>query len=501
MTTTNTVARFADMHSGFKLVDRRDIALPFFELTLDVMAERRQELPVIDEYVLRFASLGLGGLSDLTGLLGLEPAVVQRSVLALLQADHVDYQPGQDGRVVELTTSGRLVLEERMQEVPERMEVRMGFDRLLWKLSPRWMTHFENPRFFKDGAATLIKPIRGRRPELNDVEMAVLNKAMQEVPVRRREQTEIDIVQVLDVGARTKLLRAEMLIFIADDDSAIRASFIIDDHHSPDHDRAFVGAGGLSRIGIELADPENAKAEVLQLPDAVEALRPSSLEVATVEKRLRAATRMLEDTIVGADLAEVIEGVASEPVSSTRDRLRSREQELELVRSELEEAKRAQLALPIRSIQTFEHPELLTVALATATSRFLLIAPWIKTEVVNDSFIRSLRTLCEKGVPVHIGYGFQEYEDQKNDAEALKRLTYLANKHDNFVFSKLGNTHAKVLVWEDTMVVTSFNWLSFQGDRYRKYRQEEGTLINVKDFVDAEYERHSSNIVDSQTGF
>lgn len=44
------------------------------------------------------------------------------------------------------------------------------------------------------------------------------------------------------------------------------------------------------------------------------------------------------------------------------------------------------------------------------------------------------------------------------------------------------------------MIVTSFNWLSFRGDSGRKYRQEEGTLIRHKEYVDAEYERHRARI-------
>ena len=63
-----------------------------------------------------------------------------------------------------------------------------------------------------------------------------------------------------------------------------------------------------------------------------------------------------------------------------------------------------------------------------------------------------------------------------------------------FQFSRLANTHAKILIWDAEMVVTSFNWLSFRGDSGRKYRQEEGTLIRHRDYVDVEYERHRARI-------
>lgn len=496
MTTSSdkAVVRFGDLHVGFKLVDRQDVALPFFELRLDVMAEKRQKLPVIDEYVLRFADLGLRSSADVTGILGIDPAVVQGAVLSLLQADHVDYVPAVAGREIRLTESGATVLQERMRHVPERSELRLGFDRLLWRLSPRWTNGLENPRVFRDNDVRLLKPIRGRRPELSDIEMGALNRSLAELPTRRREQTDIDIVQLLDIGARTKYLRAEMLIFVADDQSSMRASFIIDGHHSAEHDRAFVNAGGLARLDIELADSARPDEETLRLPPELEALRSPPSELRELEERVRSATRALDEAVVGAEVAEVTEGVTSSATSSTRERLRSREAELEQLRTELEQLNLKQKAIPIRAIQTYEHPDLLEEALAGATDRFLLIAPWVKNEVVTDVFIKALRALCERGIPIHIGYGFKRNDVEKNDAEALKRLNYLANKHDNFVVRELGNTHAKVLIWDDTMVVTSFNWLSFLGDRRRQYRQEEGTFIGVGSYVDTEYERHKLTI-------
>ncbi len=494
--TTNSdkaVVRFGDLHVGFKLVDRKDVGLPFFELRLDVMAEKRQELAVIDEYVLRFADLGLRSSAEVTGILGIDSAVVQGAVLSLLQADYVDYVPTGAGREIRLTESGTTALQERMRQVPERTELRIGFDRLLWRLSPRWTNDLENPRTFLDNDVQQLKPIRGRRPELSDIDMAGLNRSLAELPTRRRDKTDIDIVQLLDIGARTKCLRAEMLIFVADDQSSMRASFIVDGHHSAEHDRAFVNAGGLARLGIELADPTRPDEEILRLPPELEALRSPASELRELEQRLRSATRRLDEAVVGAEVAEVAAGVTAGVASSTRERLRSREAELEELRTEIEQLNLKQKAIPIRSIQTYEHPELLEEALSNAKRRFLLIAPWVKNEVVTDVFIRSLRGLCERGIAIHIGYGYNRNEGE-SDAEALKRLNYLAKKHDNFVLKELGNTHAKVLVWDDCMVVTSFNWLSFLGDRRRRYRQEEGTFIGVRSYVDTEYERHQFTI-------
>lgn len=486
--------RFETLHPGFTLVDYEQVGLPFFELRLDVMALKRSELAVVDEYVLRLADIGLRRSEEIEGLLGLQEAIVRRSVLALLQADLVDYPPSALGREVRLSASGKAALEERIQDVPERTEVRIGFDRLLWKLSPRWMNEWDNPRRFKDSGVRLIPPRRKRRPDLEEVDMVGLNRELSELPTgRRSKQTDVDVVQLLSLGARTKYLPALMLVFIADDQSAIRVSFIVDEHHSPEHDRAFEDVDGLQRLGIELDDPASIEADRTQLPVELEGLRSPQEEVADLDRRLKETTRALETAVAEADVAEVAEDVRrADP--STRDRLKDREQEVESLRAELEALKAHRAALPIRSIPTFEHRNLLEEALEVTSKRLLIIAPWIRNAVVDEAFIVSLRRLAKRGVTIHIGYGIKRADVEGHDGEALARLSKLASEQKKLTLTELGDTHAKILIWDDDMVVTSFNWLSFRGDRGRKYRQEEGTLIREKSYVDAEYERHRDRI-------
>ena len=143
---------------------------------------------------------------------------------------------------------------ERQEQVPERIEVRIGFDRLLWKLSVRWMEGLENTKTFKQLDSRLVPPRLNRRPEYGDVDIGRLNRAILSIPNSGGSEKSPNIVQILDVGARTKYLPALLLVFVANDQSAIRGSFVVDEHHSADHDRAFADVGGLDRMGIDLAD-------------------------------------------------------------------------------------------------------------------------------------------------------------------------------------------------------------------------------------------------------
>lgn len=90
-------------------------------------------------------------------------------------------------------------------------------------------------------------------------------------------------------------------------------------------------------------------------------------------------------------------------------------------------------------------------------------------------------------VTIAHGYGT---DDSGSDKLALTKLRSLAYRFDNFTLARLGNTHAKILIFDGHWVNTSFNWLSFRGDPDRTYRMEEGTMVSIQSRVDQEYEKY-----------
>ena len=487
--------RLAGLHAGFTLVEFEEVGLPFFELRLDVMAQKRHELPIIDEFIMHLAHSGLHSSGDIGGMLGLDPALVQRSVVSLLQSDYIDYPIRSGGREVVLTQLGTKVLEERMDQVPVRAELHIGFDRLLWKLSTTWMRDWEGLSSFKQLGARVIPARRNRRPKLEDVDLPTLNRMLEGLPHARRAQIDYDVLQILNLGARTKVLPALMLVFVADDHSTARASFAIDGHHSPEHDRAFEDVNGLTRLGIRPADPASLDQDRPDLPDDLEALQPEPATTDALAERRRAAKVALDTALAEAAVDELASTAVQQPAGSRRPA--SGEGLIEKLQRELENVEAQEEALPLRPISTFEHRLLLEDAIANARQRLLVISPWIRSSVVDTRFLERLDHLCVSGVRVHIGYGIRKNDVEGHDEPAIKALTKLARRHMNLVVRDMGNTHAKVLVWDDRMVLTSFNWLSFRGDPHRRYRQEAGIFVGERSYVDREYERHRTEIESS----
>jgi hypothetical protein len=364
---------------------------------------------------------------------------------------------------------------------------------MLWKLSARWMRFWENPKTFKDTGSQQVPVRLKRRPDAAEIDAATVNTVLKELPTTRREETDLDVLQVLNVGTRTKYLPALMLVFVADDQSAIRASFIVDAHHSSEHDQAFADIDGLKRLGISLADPQSINEDRPALSDELEALRPESDQVEELIKQYNRTATALHTAVAKADVAEVADSVFRHD-QSTRQQLAEREREVQVLRQELESLQAQRDSLPLRPISTFEHRMLLEDALDRTQKRLLLISPWINSEVVDREFASSLERLARSGVIIHIGYGIGPNDRKDLDKPALERLSKLASRYRNFTFNELGYTHAKILIWDNSLVVTSFNWLSFKGDRNRAYRQEEGTLILDAKYVEQEYLRYRGDV-------
>ncbi|MBA5846870.1 S1 RNA-binding domain-containing protein [Gordonia amicalis] len=134
-----------------------------------------------------------------------------------------------------------------------------------------------------------------------------------------------------------------------------------------------------------------------------------------------------------------------------------------------------------------DHPAWLDDALSGPKRRLLIISPWITSSVVDRQFVGRLENLA-RSADVTIFWGFGD--NTKSDERALRSLYDAANRSTRLAIVKVNDTHAKVLVSDTYYVKTSFNWLSFRGDASRKYRQEEGDLVNDQVLADRAYDRY-----------
>jgi phosphatidylserine/phosphatidylglycerophosphate/cardiolipin synthase-like enzyme len=129
-----------------------------------------------------------------------------------------------------------------------------------------------------------------------------------------------------------------------------------------------------------------------------------------------------------------------------------------------------------------EHRQILKDALTSAQQIVMIISPWIRQDSVDREISGLIQKAIERGVIILIGYGMplrsreskEDYLDE-SVAKAFEKIKKGPNGNKLKV-EWLGNTHEKILVCDRSFcVVTSFNWLSYRGDK--GFRKEMGTYF------------------------
>jgi phosphatidylserine/phosphatidylglycerophosphate/cardiolipin synthase-like enzyme len=141
----------------------------------------------------------------------------------------------------------------------------------------------------------------------------------------------------------------------------------------------------------------------------------------------------------------------------------------------------------VRLIRDGEHRDMLWSALSTATRNLLITSDKLADDVVDQTFLDQVEERVRRGVDVTLVYRRAMREGSER---AVDRLTALAAKLDGAAGRlRLIRTdnHAKVLVVDDEAVVTSFNFLSFEGYYggvgRRRQRAEVGARIFGRGFA------------------
>jgi hypothetical protein len=461
------LTRLATARPGMWLVAHREVAVPLYKLTLDVVVQEEKAIPPIEEYVLRSVEARVDTLDEISAFLGLERRLVEVAVHDLWQRDHVDVVAGR----VRLTGTGRIVLAELVSRTPVRREVFVDFDRMLYEVIGPATAGRLKPVDVRDrGLAELPLPHgHAKKPGVEDLEVEAVAPAVKRW--LKSEGIVSEILAIRGVVRADRLFEEGMvLVYESDDGRDFNLGVAVDGRLSQAHEAALGEAGGAERMGIDFEELRRSRVDLAELAP------PHLVQQAADDETVRAVEREVEALQREQDASTPLdEETVADP---------------EMVADALADARARLDAIPIRRLRVYEHPPLLRRALSEVRNRLLIISPWISRAVVDDEFVGLLQLACKRGVRIHVGFGIggDGPQQRPRDPQPERRLRGLATSYTNFTLTELGNTHAKILISDDVWVTTSFNWLSFRGDPDRTYRQEEGLLVRVKDQVDAAYE-------------
>jgi phosphatidylserine/phosphatidylglycerophosphate/cardiolipin synthase-like enzyme len=318
-----------------------------------------------------------------------------------------------------------------------------------------------------------LKAIPARGPEVNELSAADVSEVVRLAAAARKGEREV--LRILTVERRARqVLPAVALVYRALQGDELQVGFAIDGRISQEHEIAFARGGGLQRQPIFQGLLE--KVRLAPLPGRV-----AELVQAAEAQRKESGTTGSRSAVDKAALAVVAARSEAERAEAEAAEKRAREA--------LKEAESRLQRGPVRPVPVYEHPEILEQAMETAQSRLLIVSPWIRRAVVNQSFLQSVRRACKRGVTVSIGFGLgADPGERPQDVEARQKLETLSEELDLLQVRRLGDTHAKVLVKDsDFFVITSFNWLSFRGVPSKPFREEWGTMVRDPALVDEFY--------------
>ncbi|KOT91050.1 hypothetical protein ADK86_23985 [Streptomyces sp. NRRL F-5755] len=453
-------ARFRNARPGHELVTIIDAALPVALLTAEVLAQDSKRLPLMDEFVLRLVDHNMTSGNRISGTLGLPKSMVDQTVAGLFRTDDLMWGPPTDDETrspgLRLTAKGRITAREAADIVPVRVSQPLVFDQMLWKAAP-YDRRTTLPRGQAEEDGMIMLPAARSGPvDDGDITAADITALLRENGTTDREVLQVKSIH--QTKAR-RVLPVKLLVYADPDRADIQLGVAVDGELSQTHDLALIGHGGAQALDITVAPPSERPALD---PDLEKARVP--LQEVTEHRAEQAASQLASAAPKPAPPA----GEADRP-----------------------------LADEIRAIGVFEHPEVLEEALTHARRRILIISPWIKNAIITTPFVSKLENRLSRGVQVRIAYGYED-NDTKTDPVAVRKLTNLADRyHGKFTFTRLKSSHAKVLVYDDVWVTTSFNWLSFRGDPERTYRMEEGSLVRNRQITDAQYARYLQ-LIDEQ---
>ena len=319
---------------------------------------------------------------------------------------------------------------------PAPASIQVVYDRLTLRLTGwRKQALARTGQSKADPGRVLLPPAASKPLQLEDLSVDGLTVAL---GLRHEDIRVLGLAGVTE--NRNYYYNAILLVYKDIDSNTLRLGVDIDGDWSELHATVLDSIGAVDRLGLATAPPETPYVPI-----------PNSEAT---------GTRMSRDEVIAIQRAST-----------------------EKTDADSAELDRAQ----IRWLGVYEHPQWLDDALTNSKRRLLIISPWITRSVVNIRFVRRLESLA-RTADVTIFWGFGDNET--TDTNALADLHEASRRSERLAIVKVDDTHAKVIVSDAYYIKTSFNWLSFRGDRSRKYRQEEGDLVQDQQLADRQYDRY-----------
>jgi hypothetical protein len=149
----------------------------------------------------------------------------------------------------------------------------------------------------------------------------------------------------------------------------------------------------------------------------------------------------------------------------------------------------------LKTIAPWELPGRLCEALEIATERLVITSPGLQGQVLDKDLVALVQACVERGVSLHIGWGYNEAAVKRSDPAAVHALDQLASAHPNLNVRQLSGRNDNVLICDNRFLIASdLPWLSHRGDPTRAFGDERGLMISDSAYVEGRAEHWISRL-------
>jgi len=472
-----------DRQSEYHLIDIRRLALPFTMVRLALTTQEKVEISTIDEFVLKAIKAGIATPSTLEAFLGLPSFVVNRSLEGLALGRCIRIDP--ETSLLHLSDTGLETLNNKFKRVRATDEVEVLHNKLTQELYSASAVPFLRPKSIREDFDITKIEEKGQVPFKEDsADLDVLEGILNTI---RRGRLKRQVLKVKEVRRKDNgYVEGELYIFSHIHTGSFLFKVLFSDEESIPIEEA------LGRIDFyKNYGPSASQGTVVEVDARHQAFLDQALQqeraVLDCTEQVQALTQEIDILIHDTRQEQLAAGLEVSAQGGA-----AADQRIQLLENQIEELQ-AKISGSIRFIKTYEHPKLFDEALSSANVRLMIVSPWINAYAMKESRLQKLEGLLAKGVKVYIGYGINKINDDKIELQIVDKLRKLSNRYPNlFMFRRLGNTHSKILAYDNNFfVVGSFNWMSFTGEmRKGEYRDESSFVISdperVREIFDQE---------------
>lgn len=459
-------AHYANSMRGYKLVSYYKAAFPVYRINSELVIQRKKELGLIQEYCLKYIRAGAKNVDNIKHFLGLDEKVVNSHLLTLHQLDMVNYRFAT--KQVMLTPKGIEALEKNNFIVPEVLDYTFLVD----GITGEYQINQSLDKGDRIKNYLHLIPFIESKPDIEKIDIKqVKNVVSFQQRLNNSSYLDADILTVKQLEKIEKLYRKlSVLVFMNDKGSVEIQVYDVNKRNQ------IYEAKLMSMIN------KNFKViPTVEYDSEMYATNDSILDKGIVDS-LTSNMDNVTDTI--EDLERQVEAFENLEVETDEDYV-SKTMQIEQLTNELEREKEKAKAIP-KLINTYEHRPIMMKALKDSKRQVIIVSPWIKEAATDYELRGEIQKAMRRNVKIVICYGIS----QKVESDVERAVSMLNKLKEDKVYGKnlslvkLGNTHEKVLICDEIFtVVTSFNWLSFKGDKNRGFRQETGTYVEDRIFT------------------